>query len=203
MIREENTLSVSGSVSSWLERDGAVKGQSCRSNVIAFAAADVMAQLAAGLSAAPDTVGLIYGPSDTPEEIIDEYTPAVPLVNPSLTRDHTWEAISEQVEAIGGNVALMPITLTPSVSSSGDDYTSNVATFSANTGAIQGYGFSGGSFCGAVDTLDPVYFYQAVLLSGVPGAYRVFARTTLMDSGLYKSKPDNYDLVVQWAITFK
>ena len=165
-----------------------------RSNVITYSAADTIAKLAAGLStAAPSAIGVMYGGEELPS-----------LAHPSLTRDHSWEALAEQAAGVSGNVAIMPLSLAPSISAvAGGDYAGNTVTFSANTGAVGSSAFSGVDYAGALSTLDPVYFYQVLLLCGQPGAYTIFARSTLLSGSVYKSKPDNYELAIQWAVTFK
>ena len=154
-----------------------------RPNVITLEAADIMARLVAGAAnAAPSHIGVVYGSDALPS-----------FVNPEITRDHDWESLAEEVGAVGGNIAIMPLSLTPSVSG-------RVATFSANSGTISRYGFDGAPYAGPVSTLDPLYFYQVVLLDA---EHRIFARSTLLDSGVYRAKPEDYDLAIQWAITFK
>lgn len=165
-------------------------------NVVTYSAADTLSRLIAGqTAAAPVAIGVLYG------------TEAMPaLDHPSLTRDHSWESVAEQVAAItgGGNVAVLPLSLTPSISASGDDYAGNVATFSGNTGAVSSYGFAGAGYADQLDLISgDVYFYQVLLLCGTPGAYTVFARSTLLSGGAYKLRPENYELAIQWAITIK
>lgn len=179
---------------SFIKGDEALPVSDC-ANVITYGAADMLTQLIAGLDAAPSAIGVIYGGAALPT-----------LSHPSLTRDHTWESVAEQVAAIpdgGGNVAITPLTLAPSLQSGDSNYAANTAVFSANTGAVSATVFSGEDYAGALDTLDPVYFYQVLLLCGNPGAYTIFARSTLLDSGVYKSRPDGYELAIQWAVTIK
>jgi len=190
----DSTVTARGSVKVCFTCNGATVPVVEHSNILAYGAADVIAQLLAGVAdAAPSAIGVVYGTAELPS-----------LEHPSATRAHTIEALAEQIGAIGGNMAIMPLSLTPSISvSDADLYGGNVATFSANTGAVASYAFSGSPFCGELGTLDPVYFYQLVLLSGIPGAYTVFARATLLSGGVYKARPDGYHLAVQWPVTIK
>jgi hypothetical protein len=168
-------------------------------NVVTYSGADTLARLIAGQAgAAPAAIGVLYG------------TEAMPaLDHPSSTRDHTWEAVAEQAVAIdaydaGKNVAILPFSLMPSISAAGDDYASNVATFSGNTGAVSSYGFAGTGFADQLGLISgDVYFYQVLLLCGAPGAYTIFARSTLLKGGVYKLRPEGYELAIQWAITIK
>lgn len=173
-------------------------GQSIRlvdtSNVVTYAAADLVAETLAGRKSAPLVIGMLYGPNATPA-----------LSHPGATREHTLEDLSEQTDAIGGNVLLASLSLTPSLQAFGPQhrYRSNRIIYSANSGNNLGYLFSGVGFADPVPDYDPVYFYQVVLLSRAEGAYHIFARASLMEGGVYKAKPDGFDLAVQWSITFK
>jgi len=192
MIKETCNLSCSGSVDSWFfSKDGKCIDRTARKNIVTYAAADTIAKMAAGIGSGPEAIGLIYGATASPS-----------IPHPSTTREHTWENVGEEVEDISGNVAILPLSLVPSVSVDGSDYSSNVATFSANTATISDYVFSGGTYADEISTIDPVYFYQVLLLSGVPGAYTIFARASLLSGGVYKSKPDDYELALQWSVKF-
>jgi hypothetical protein len=157
----------------------------------------------------PRHIGFIYGTEYSP--LLDD-----PDTLPAATRRaHDWSRIASDVAAIGGNIAIVPMPMAPSLSLDGDSglYTSNAVTFTGHTGLVTEYGFSttGSTYAADLDTVEiaypnALYFYQAVLLnrwqSGTNVTYTPFARAAL-GSAPFTPKPTDFELAVYWTITFK
>lgn len=179
-------------------------------NVVVYTAADLLARVLAGdATYLPKHVGFIYG--TVPSPALDD--PETLSLN--VKRAHDWAKIATDVAAIGGNMLVAPLSLTPSISLDGDSsrYSGNAVTFSAHTGLVEEYAFStlGGTFASTLDDLDDdysqsVYIYHVVLLnrwrSGSTVTYTPFSRAAL-ESAPFTAKPASFDMGVYWTITFR
>lgn len=174
-------------------------------NTMTYSAADVLAAAYGGdTSKVPKYIGFMYGPSDK--------TPA------PITRDITWQDVKQMTKAIGGNVQVARFNRKPSIEvsevvDSNDEklYNGNVVEFHAvtRTGVDGEYAndTSGMSdFAGPLESGDTIY--RAVLLGdGIPcdeeNKYTVLAMVDMAKNGVYRQKPDSYELAVDWRVTFE
>ena len=161
-------------------------------NTETYAAGDVLARLLGGDSTYKVThIGFIYGTDATPTGL---NTPA---------RTDTWDSVAAEIAAASGelNMQLVPITMAPSYTASGANYTGNVVTFTAQSNSGAALAFTpGGDYAAALDTGH--YFYHAVLLSKQGDTYVPFARVSLAVDGAFPQKPAGWDLAVFWGVTF-
>lgn len=189
----------------WVSETGDVIPVDMRHNQMSFLAATALASAYAGsLSMVPVKIGFVYGSSASPAEI-----------SPASSRNQTWDLLSEEMAAIHGNIELSEFNAPPSISSENIGESSvlsnNVVTFHANTrsGSSGTYAFptTGGTYAGPFG--DGMYIYHAILFGNDPHAgcnetrYIPLARVTLAgSSGSYKQKPSNYELALDWKVSF-
>ena len=178
-------------------------------NVVAYTAADLMAQMLAGNDAyRPQHIGFLYGTD--PDPLLND-----PDTLPVETRRiQDWSVITTETAAIHGNIVICPLALQPGVSLDGSStyYTGNATVFAASTGLIAEYAYptTGSTFAASLPDLEdyplPVYFYQAILLSRFESkgvvTYTPFSRAMLQDEP-FTPKPANFNIGVFWTITFK
>jgi hypothetical protein len=158
-----------------------------RFNIVTYQAADIMARLVGGSpDYAPKYMGFVYGPSGaTP--------PPIPT-----DRLHTWDMVVGDISNIAGNILLVPLSnaVSYSVEGSAANYAGNALTFNSFANENIPFTLMGSE-------------YEQVLLSAVvtPGssvpAYRVFARVSLLDTGLGVPVDPVFELAVYWTIAFK
>lgn len=209
--------SARGDVSLFLERGGARVPFVARHNTLSYSAADAVAAAYGGdPSLSPRFIGFVYGQSASPTEIATV-----------SDRDMRWADVKAEMKKIGGNILVCRFISPPEVSvnpSSEDSndlsdsndgasvYEGNAVTFRAVTrsGAAGTYAFdtSGESgFAGEFD--DGMYLYHAVLLGEVAcqrcqdeREYRVLARVSLEKGGRFRKKPSDYELALDWRVSF-
>lgn len=175
-----------------------------RHNQLSYRAADAMALAYAGNTArVPKRIGFLYGSSADPAGIS----------SPS-DRDLTWSGLSSEVVRIGGsNILVAQFSLPPTISvddepsNDRDRYSGNAVTFHAHTrsGSAGEYAFptSGSSYAGEFS--DDMTLYHAILLGEDPSnakAYIPLARVSLAVDGAYRQKPKDYELALDWKVTF-
>lgn len=186
---------VVGDVSWGWARPGHVGPLNESKNQVTYSCADVLANLLAGnANYKPAYIGYIYGSDDNPT-----------LLDPATQRNHTWESIASNLRSVGGNIQINPLTMTPSVAPTDEMYAANSVTFFASTrsGEDAIYGFPhGGDYAEALVAGN--YLYHAVLLSlpSKRGTYIPVARVSLKESENYTAKPVDFEMAVQWRITF-
>jgi len=182
-----------------------------RSNVITYTAADLMARMLGGQTDyVPKYFGFIYGTNAAPGLVDPDTLPA------STRRVHPWSQIASDLAGVAAgkaNCVISAMTTQPAVSLGVDSdpalYANNAVTLAANTGSRLEYGFSisGGIYAPALQD-DGVsdYMYQAVLLARIVAAsgitYYPFARISLADAGVYSIKPANWELALDWTVTY-
>lgn len=170
-----------------------------RPNQLSYACADAMAQLMGGnVNYAPGYIGFIYGTDSSPADLTD----------PTL-RTQSWTNLTAELKAIGGNVQISPLTMTPSVMLDGSstEYSANSTVFTAHTmsgvGGVYGMPLAA-PFAGVLTTNS--YLYHAVLLVKLNTgsiSYVPVARVTLGTAGgVYSAKPDGFELALDWKISF-
>ena len=202
MIRD-TTTKPKGLVSVRFENPatGAIIPYAPRNNQLSYTSADAMALAFSGVQTKiPRYIGFIYGASATPTGL-----------DQASGRLQTWGGLAENLAEAGiaGNIQIARLSRTPSMAVDGDSqlYTGNAVIFTAHTTTGAGtYGFTPGTpYADRLDTGS--YLYQAVLLGGpVVGqqtSYWPIARVTLADGdGAYLQKPANFELVVEWQVSF-
>jgi len=178
-------------------------------NTMSYAAADVLAAAYGGdASRIPKYIGYLYAGDDK--------------VPPPITRDMTWKSVKQIAKDIGGNIQVnrfsrKPSTYVSEIVDSNDQplYTGNVVEFHAvsRSGVDGEYGadISGMSnFAGPLHSGDTIY--RAILLGdGIPcddeNKYTVLAMVDMAKdiggSKTYRKKPDNYELAIDWRVTFE
>jgi hypothetical protein len=173
------------------------------SNVITYNAADTMANLLAGRQEyAPSHIGYLFGPA------------ASSMTNPDAAvpkRQHTLQNISDDLEAIGGNMIVSPLATSPLIQVDGDEtlYEGNSTTVSAISDSTSPIVFIGGGFAGVgpVPTTDK--YFQVALLTRLllPGSttpvYIPFARTQLAAGSDGLVVQSDFELAIFWTITFR
>lgn len=184
----------------WLDlRTGESRPAFARRNQLTYAAADTMAQLMAGnTDFAPRFIGFIYGNNAS-----------VPgsLVEPSQ-RAQTWTGLGEELADVHGNIQIAPLSLTPSIAVDGAAglYSGNSAILTAHTSASATYGFPLASpYAGELATGDFLYHVMLLTRRAVAGGFRYtpVARATLAEPGpVFQTKPDGFELAVDWQISF-
>ena len=176
-----------------------------RHNQLAYGAADAMARSFAAVSAAqPRYIGFVYGSSSDP----------VGLVEPS-DRNQSWRSLSDNLMAVGGNVAISEFSYAPSMSSSDQSiYEANEVTYHAVTSSgDQGtYAFptSGSTYAGELGSSS--WLWHALLLADAAqppcaaaanAPYTIIARVSLNDGSGYIQKPAGFELSVDWKVVFR
>lgn len=173
----------------------------CRHNTISFDATHAMALAFGGdNSLIPNKIGIIYGGANATFNTID--------------RNQSWESLTNELSGKSANVQVQPFCFSPSfesisrsdINSSSDvTYPGWSVTFHAHSdsvtpGAISSSS-SGSSSDGSIFN-SGTSIYQAVLLNESAGKYTILARVSLDSSGAYYTKPDNFEIAIDWTIKF-
>lgn len=189
-----------------------------RHNTVSYSAADAIAAAYGGDSAlVPKYIGFIYGDSSSPTGL-----------SPVSDRNIRWADLRDEMADITGNILISRFTSTPEIGksdppeasdaqneSSGDPvYTGNTVTFRACTrsGEAGEYAFDttpGSGFAGEFD--DGKYLYHAVLLGDARSSakscssdkeYIVLGRVSLKKGSAFRKKPSDYELALDWKVSF-
>lgn len=176
-----------------------------RHNLLSYMSAEAMAAAFGGdTSYVPSRVGFVYGSEQS------EWIGGV------ITRDQSWDRLKEELASQGADVQVVGFSYSPSLggekpngesSSSGTDggdgdYDhiksggANAITFhavsnSSDAGEASGTQFAAQSF-----------IYQAVLLGFHGGEYYVISRVSLDDGGIFRRKPDGFEVALDWTVVF-
>lgn len=189
-------------------------------NTISYAAADAIAAAYGGdVSMVPKYVGFIYGPDANPPSLSDP-----------TNRYMKWKDVKAEVKAISGNIQVARFSFKPTIGvpdrgEGGDsndsndsyrdaaresNYDGNAVTFHACTrsGNVGKYAFSTAKGSGFAKPFgNGMYIYHAMLLSPrtdcecEEAEYNVLARVSLYKNG-YRRKPKDYELALDWCVTF-
>ena len=181
-----------------------------RHNTLSYSAADAIASAYGGdQTLIPRYIGFVYGESPSPTDL-----------SPVSDRGMRWADVREEMARISGNILVSRFLSAPEVSvneadSSTDEtqpYSGNAVTFRACTrsGPAGTYAFDttpGSGFAGEFD--DGMYLYHAVLLGdarnqGCRGEkeYTVLGRVSLAKGGSFRKKPSDYELALDWKVSF-
>ena len=174
-----------------------------KSNTITYRAADLLARIVAGdRTAVPSHIGFLYGTTDTPGDLVDPAT----LVGADR-RDWTMDRIASMVADNQANIAVASLAQRPSTKLRERDdpslYAASTTVFSAHTGMVEQHLFAGAGFAAPLDSLDPAYVYQVLLLSKQSdGSFELFAISQL-GMAPFVAKVESRHQAVFWDITFK
>lgn len=211
------TSSARGDVVAYIERGGGRVPFVARHNTLSYASAGAVAAAYGGdTSLVPRYIGFIYGDDPSPTELA------------SLSdRDMSWSDVGAEMRRIGGNILVSRFSSVPELSTNpgyedsndsndsndaGPRYNGNAVTFRACTrsGAAGTYAFdtsTGSGFAGEFG--DGMYLYHAVLLGDGrcrrcqdEREYVVLARVSLAKGGSFRMKPEDYELSLDWKVTF-
>ena len=167
-----------------------------RHNQLTYRAADAMALAFAGnTDRVPKYVGFLYGSSTNPTGI------------------HSTTDLADEVRSIGGNILVSQFSLPPTISVDDDAsndrerYAGNAVTFHAHTrsGSAGVYAFPTDGSAYAGEFGDGMTLYHGILLGDDPAGaekYVPIARVSLAVNNAYRQKPRDYELALDWRVTF-
>ena len=200
-----------GSVRARWVRDGSESVAFEADNMMSYSAASALAAAYGGdTGKVPRYIGFLYGSGD-------------PAALPPITRDMDWQSVREMAASVLGNVQVANFSRKPSIGTAGDGrndsvesgggpYSDNVVEFHAVTrsGFDGAYGedtSESSRFAGPLKSGDKIF--RAVLLGDGDlcgdGSYRytVLAMVDMANGGSYREKPEDYELALDWRVTFK
>jgi hypothetical protein len=136
---------------------------------------------------------------------------AAVLPDPSITRDHTWAGIASQLAGVTGkaNVLITPVIANPTYAIDGNYYSGNAVTLRGQTSSRTEYAFdtTGSTYAPALIDDGSDVMFQALLItrlvSGSTITYIPFARVSLAVGGVYQTKPEGFELALDWQVSFK
>lgn len=181
-----------------------------RHNTLSYMSAEAMAAAFGGDdSYIPSRMGFIYGGTANPGLGV-------------ITRDQTWTGLEQELGGLSSvaDIQVVHFSYPPSLVAGSSDSSSDPGSSSAYdnikaTGAnavvfhAHSNSTSGGEFGSdtvfskdAYGTTGP-YLYQAVLLAYHNSKYYVISRVDLAKNGVYLQKPRDYEVALDWTITFK
>lgn len=162
---------------------------STRANTLSYDASSAMAYVFGGdFTKIPNRIGIIYKNESSPTQIPD-FT--------SGDRDQPWDRLELSLNSTDSDIQICPFSFSPTVTKGADK---SSVTFHAHTNS-ESIGLRGSKF-----TTDSAIL-QAVLLSEVASAlgpvYTVIARVSLEGAESYPTKPQDFELALDWTINFK
>ena len=168
-------------------------------NALSYTSSEVMAEAYGGdASRIPKYIGFIYGTDPMPP--MDE-----------IDRDMTWDTVKALIEKIHGNMLVTRFSRRPYVYSDHDDSTEGTGS-TVMFSAVTRTGYDGmyvedttgqSNFAPALSS--DMYIYRVVLLGDSRGCgndYTVLGMADLMKNGAYRAKPADYELALDWRVTF-
>jgi hypothetical protein len=173
----------------------------CRHNTISFDATHAMALAFGGdNSLIPNRIGIIYGDANATFD--------------TIVRNQSWDSLTNELSEEGANVQVQPFSFSPSfesiyrsdINSSSDvTYPGWSVTFHAHSdsvtpGAISSASSGSGSDVSTFNSGTSIY--QAVLLNESAGKYTILARVSLGNGANNYTKPDNFEVAIDWTIKF-
>lgn len=175
-------------------------------NTLSYSAADALAAAYGGDSSyIPKYIGFIY--SDNQDAVL-----------PPISRDMNISSVKEEVESIRGNMLVVRFSRKPTISNDSADgsndspYVGNTVTFHAVTrSGVDGIYFddtTGDSQYAGQLTAGKT-LHRAVLLGDgsnlcdANDRYTVLAMVDLKKNGKYRQKPADYELALDWRVTFE
>lgn len=185
-----------------------------RHNTISFDATHAMALAFGGDSSLiPNKIGIIYGSTQS----TDFATVGRSQSWTDLIHEMQEKNADVQVQAFSHSPSFLPITRGGSSSgvgsgsgespaqeaesSSSTQYPGWAVTFHAHSDSCTP-GAAGTASSGSMIFTTWMYIFQAVLLNETRGKYTILARVSLANNGVYYTKPENFELALDWTIKF-
>lgn len=189
-----------------------------RHNTLSYESASSMAAAFGGdPTYVPNRIGIIYGAGSDPRFL------------PVISRQQTWNDLKIELAEKNADIQVQPFSYSPSLSkvtrninidsnsapantsesSSGNTQVTEEGTAvtfhmhsdSVTKGAFGVYNSAAGSTSSTIFTTD-TYIYQAVLLNKTGNNYKVLARVSLGENGVYYMKPENFEVAIDWTVKF-
>lgn len=186
-----------------------------RHNTLSYDAAHAMALAFGGDdSLLPNRIGFVYGPNGS-------------TTFSRIDRAQSWDDFVYDLSSKSANVQIQPFSYSPSFAQVGGDGSSGSGPASASSespdpsgdkqgwavvfhahsdsvtpGAIGASGGSGSSSSSSSIFSSSSYIFQAVLLNSSNGKYTVLARVSLDNGGTYYTKPENFEVALDWTVKF-
>lgn len=181
-----------------------------RHNTLSYSAAEAMACAFGGdPSFIPNRIGIIYGAEEDPQ-----------FDNP-ISREQSWDSLREELADKNADIQVQSFSYSPSVkkitrnisdgsssSPSHDPITGEgtAVTFHMHSDSVtEGiFGTYNDDANAAVSTIftTNTRIYQAVLLNKNRDTYKVLARVSLDSNGRYYTKPENFEVAIDWTVKF-
>lgn len=191
-----------------------------RHNTLSFDASKAVALAFGGDdSLIPNRMGIIYG---------EEGSATFPV---TVGRQQSWDSLVYELSSKSADVQIQPFSYSPSFtkvsrsggSSSGSDspdlgsvlageanemtYPGWAVTFHAHSDSVTAGALSGDSSSGGSDSNSKIfttdnYIFQALLLNEKNGVYTILARVSLDNAGEYYTKPENFEVALDWTVKF-
>ena len=186
-----------------------------RHNTISFEGAHAMALAFGGdNSLIPNKIGFLYGNGSD-------------IVFPTIGRNQDWDDLVYDLYNKKADVQVQPFSYSPSFekisrsavgssssasqnetsSSDQDAYPGWAVTFHAHSDSTTEGSIGSGSESGS-DSSDTSIFttgmsiFQALLLNKTNDKYTILARVSLDNNGEYYTKPENFEIAIDWTIKF-
>lgn len=150
----------------------------------------------------PNRIGFVYGASDNPD------------LQP-IGRDQDWASFLRELNDLNtdADVQVQSFSYSPSLikditrGTSSSDSSSDSSSEDKQIGCgVVFHAHSDSSTPGAagsgVKFDSDTYIYQAVLLNKSTSGYRILARVSLIDGDSYRSKPDDFEVALDWTVKF-
>ena len=187
-----------------------------RHNTLSFDASKAVALAFGGDdSLIPNRMGIIYG---------EEGSATFPL---TVGRQQSWDSLVYELSSKSADVQIQPFSYSPSFTkvsrasggSSDSDasdtspassseineltYPGWAVTFHAHSDSVTAGALSGDSSSSSskIFTTDN-YIFQALLLNEKNGVYTILARVSLDNAGEYYTKPENFEVALDWTVKF-
>lgn len=172
-----------------------------RHNTLSYDAAEAMAAAFGGDSTLiPNRIGIVYGGS----EDID---------SAEISRSQSWTSFRDELMAAKADVQIQSFNISPSIKSitrelpTGEKESGVAVTFHAHSDSTtEGYFKILGSGAKALFTSGKKILQAVLLNQGVTGDPTILARVSLADTSSgnkgYKTKPDNFELALEWTVKF-
>lgn len=179
-----------------------------RHNTLSFDASRAVALAFGGDdSLIPNRIGIIYG---------KEGSATFPT---TISRQQSWDSLVYELNSKNADVQVQPFSYSPSFakvsrssggssgSSESDDptYPGWAVTFHAHSDSVTAGALSEDSTSASGDTMiftTGNYIFQALLLNEKSGNYTILARVSLDNAGEYYTKPENFEVALDWTVKF-
>ena len=188
-----------------------------RHNTISFDATHAMALAFGGdRSMIPNKIGFVYGEADASISFA------------TISRQQSWSDLVYELQEKGANLQVQPFSYSPSFTqisrpagrasgsgssgasgASGDSSKDDTAVVSYAGWAVTFHAHSDSVTPGAIGySSDSMIFtsgnaiFQALLLNKTNDKYTILARVSLDHGGTYYTKPENFEVALDWTIKF-